>query len=198
MYTNLVVIVNGGFCVDKFDFINRISRLRLEKVAGKDLYLRRMTVGQKFACEQSRWFCTSHPVDIHRLVHKCCQEAQPFAAFFSSSEKWFARFCGRFFFFGNFQFLSSKEIFLIWGVFFFDFRFSKVLMVYLKRLNIDLVVVVNRCTFLWIMAKFCAKSGACTRYKSVISSVSGWYQFGTNFGLCIKSRLSTNGACGYP
>jgi hypothetical protein len=28
-----------------------------------------MAVGQKSACGQRPWFCTSHPVDIQRLIH---------------------------------------------------------------------------------------------------------------------------------
>jgi hypothetical protein len=64
MYTNLVVIVNKTKFVDKSFtcFVN--SGLRREKVAGQGLYSYGMAVGQKSACGQRPWFCTSHPVDI--------------------------------------------------------------------------------------------------------------------------------------
>lgn len=64
MYTNLVVIVNEPKIVDKSFtcFVN--SGLRREKVAGQGLYRHGMVVGQKCACGQRPWFCTSRPVDI--------------------------------------------------------------------------------------------------------------------------------------
>ncbi|NHZ65227.1 hypothetical protein F1735_23495 [Massilia sp. CCM 8694] len=145
--------------MDKSGFINRINRLRIEKVAGKGLYLRRMTVGQKFACEQSRWFCTSHPVDIHRLIHMCCQPVAFFATFFGLEKSDLPVFVAGCFFWETLSFCSAKKKifrFLAFGV--LGLVFSKVLMVYLKRLNIELVVVVNRGVFLWIMAKTCTKS----------------------------------------
>jgi hypothetical protein len=64
MYTNLVVIVNGLFFVDKSFCSFVYSGLRREKVAGQGLYVSGMAVGQKSGCGQRAWFCTSHPVDI--------------------------------------------------------------------------------------------------------------------------------------
>ncbi|WP_166889138.1 hypothetical protein [Massilia sp. CCM 8734] len=119
------MIVNVRFCVDKSGFINRIKRLRIEKVAGKGLYLQRMTVGQKFACEQSRWFCTSHPVDIHRLIHMYCQPVAFFAAFFGLQKNDLPVFVGDSFFLETLSFCSAKKFFSLFGLWGSRGRFFK-------------------------------------------------------------------------
>jgi hypothetical protein len=55
--------------VENFDFFNRISRLRDFLLAGKHLYAACTEVGQKTSGVPPGAFFTSHPVDIHQLVH---------------------------------------------------------------------------------------------------------------------------------
>jgi hypothetical protein len=69
MYTNLVVIVNERKIVDKCLKLFVNSCLRVEKSAGQGLYHQGTVVGQKSGCGQRSWFCTSHPVDIQRVIH---------------------------------------------------------------------------------------------------------------------------------
>ena len=69
IYINLVVIVNERKTVDKYLKLFVNSCLRHEKGAGQGLYRSGTVVGQKNGCGQSSWFCTSHPVDIQRVIH---------------------------------------------------------------------------------------------------------------------------------
>ena len=65
----MVVIVNAQFTVDKIGLLHKISSLRLKQRAGQGLYRACTDVGKKTASLQKGAFCTSHPVDMQRLVH---------------------------------------------------------------------------------------------------------------------------------
>jgi hypothetical protein len=55
--------------VENFDFFHKISSLRRFERAGKSLYLARTKPEQKNGKSGSGLFFTSHPVDIHQVVH---------------------------------------------------------------------------------------------------------------------------------
>jgi hypothetical protein len=65
----LVVIVNAQSPVDKIGLLHKISSLRHRQGAGQGLYRACTDVGKKTASLQEAVFCTSHPVDMQRLVH---------------------------------------------------------------------------------------------------------------------------------
>ena len=65
----MVVIVNAQFTVDKNGLLHKISSLRFRQGAGQGLYRACTDVGKKTASLQKAAFCTSHPVDMQRLVH---------------------------------------------------------------------------------------------------------------------------------
>jgi hypothetical protein len=65
----MVVIVNGRALVENFDFFHRINCLRRLEGAGQSLYLVCTKVGQKTPDRLKDAFYTSHPVDIHGLIH---------------------------------------------------------------------------------------------------------------------------------